>query len=104
MCAAMGRLPGQQTATVIFAQAPSTLDTEGGRPLGACGGYSPQGCGRHAYSNDDIFFLEVCMYSKICSNNDEMFRVRAEEDFRCQISPEGFRELERLLTEDAPPP
>ena len=69
VCSAMGLLPGQNSATVIFAQAPSTLNAEGKRPLGHCGGYSPQGCGSHAYSNDDIFFLEVCMFSKICANN-----------------------------------
>ena len=104
MCAAMGRLPGQRTPTLIFAQAPSTLDAEGWRPLGRCGGYSPQGCGRHAYSNDDIYFLEVCMYSKICENNEDLFRVPAEENFHCQVSTEGFRELQRFLTEGGPPP
>lgn len=104
MCAAMVKLPGQRTPTVIFSLPPNSLDAEGGRPLGRCGGYSPEGCGRHAYSNDDIFFLEVCMYSKICQNNDELFRVGAERPFRCQVSDSGFRELESILTENGPPP
>ena len=97
VCSAMGLLPGQNSATIIFAQAPSTLDAEGDRPLGHCGGYSPQGCGHHAYSNDDIFFLEVCMFSKICANNWELFQARPGDWFHCQISERGFRELEGYL-------
>ena len=98
MCGAKGLLPGQRTATLIFAQAPNSLDAEGPRPLGQCGGYSPQGCGEHAYSNDDIFFLEVCMFSKICANNWELFQLAAGDHFRCQVSEEGFRELQAYLT------
>jgi len=97
VCAAMGRLPGQQTPTIVFARAPNTLDAEGTRPLAHCGGYSPQGCGRHAYSNDDIFFLEVCMYSKICANNWEIFQLNPGDWFHCQVSEEGFRELQAYL-------
>lgn len=97
MCAAQGKLPGQRTPTIIFANAPNSLNAEGRRPLGRCGGYSPQGCGRWAYSNDDIFFLEVCMYSKICSNNAELFALKPEERFRCHVSRDGFRELQALL-------
>jgi len=56
-CAAMGRLPGQRSPTVIFATAPSEMDTtrkakDGGRPLGHCGGYNPAGCWAGAYAND----------------------------------------------------
>ena len=97
-CAAMGMLPGQTSATIIFAQPPNSLDAEGDRPLAQCGGYSPQGCGKHAYSNDDIFFLEVCMYSKICAYNWELFQLGPGDWFHCQISEEGFRELQAYLT------
>ena len=54
VCAALGRLPGQRTPTIIFARAPNSLDAEGERPLAHCGGYSPQGCGPYSYSNDDM--------------------------------------------------
>ena len=94
----MGRLPGQRSPSIIFATPPSALDATGPRPLGKCGGYSPQGCGNWAYSNDDIFFLEVCMYTKICRNADDLFRVKAEETFHCDVSVEGFRELQRILS------
>ena len=98
LCAAMGMLPGQQSPTIIFAKAPSELDYLGNRPLGRCGGYSPNGCGKHAYSNDDIYFLEICMFSKICENNFDLFTLGAGEWFHCQVSQKGFRELQAYLT------
>ena len=99
MCAAMGKLPGQRSPTVIFAKAPSTLNTRVGRPLGRCGGWAPHGCPPIGYSNDDIYFLEVCMYSMACTNNDELFSVRAEQPYHCKVDETGFRRLEALLTE-----
>ena len=38
------------------------------------------------------------MYSKICSNADELFTLRAEQKWTCHVSAKGFRELQRLLT------
>ena len=99
MCAALGKLPGQRTPTVIFAEPPSHLDTSGSRPLGKCGGWSPNGCGPHAYSNDDIFFLEACVYALVCANSEDLFRVRAGQPYRCRVSEGGFRRMQRYLTE-----
>ena len=100
MCAAMGRLPGQTSPTVYFARAPKTLDTtaRGGRPLGTCGGWAPMGCPPVGYSNDDIFFLEVCVYSMACENNEELFEIGAEQPFTCRISQPGFRQMVSYLT------
>jgi len=98
MCAVMGRLPGQRSPTIVFAQAPNTLDTGGRRPLGRCGGWSPEGCGPHAYSNDDIFFLEVCTYSLVCKNRDEFFRLKDRVNFHCEIDEAGFRKLQSYVT------
>ena len=63
---------------------------------------SPQGCPPHAYSNDDIFFLEVCVYALICRNHDELFRVQAEAWFHCEVSDAGWRQLQRYLTDHRP--
>ena len=81
----------------IFATPPSWLDIEGSRPLGRCGGYSPQGCGSWAYSNDDIYFMEVCIYALTCENADELFQLERGEWFRCDFSTSGFRRLQHLL-------
>lgn len=103
ICAARGMLPGQQSPSVLFAQEPGSLDVSGDRPLGHCGGYSPQGCGRQSYSNDDIYFLEVCVYSMICHNSDELFAMKVGHRFHCRINEEGFRRMQRYLTSTAPP-
>lgn len=105
-CAAMGKVPGQRTARIVFANAPGEVDLHGrdGAPtLGACTGHAPYGCGRVGYANDDIFFLEVCIYSKICANRDELFRLEATELFTCQVSEAGVRELQKLLVENNKP-
>jgi len=103
ICAALGRLPGQRSPRIVFSTAPSELDTAGARPLGKCGGYKPRGCGWQSYANDDIFFLEVCIYAKICRNRDKLFRLRRGEFFICDVDEEGFRDLQHLLA-DGPHP
>lgn len=47
-----------------------------------------------------IFFLEVCMYSVVCSNNFELFSVAAEQPFHCKLSTQGFRRLQHYLTDE----
>ena len=101
MCAAMGKLPGQTTPTVIFAKAPKELDTTRHRPLGRCGGWAPKGCPPQGYSNDDIYFLEVCAYSMACKNNRELFTVNAEEPFHCEVDETGFKRMRDYLLEAA---
>ena len=53
------------------------------------------------YANDDIFFLESCLYSQVCTNGDELFALGAGEHWTCHFSDEAFRELQRVLL--APP-
>ena len=95
VCAGMGRLPGQRTPTIEFADAPNSLDTS---RLGSCGGDHPHGCDRRkAYSNNDILFLEVCTYSKICANADELFSLSEGAPFQCHVREHRIRELQALL-------
>ena len=99
-CAAKGRVPGQRTPRIVFANAPGEVDIRGsdGLPaLGTCAG-TPHEC-VVGYSNDDIFFLEVCIYSKICANRDELFRLGASEMFTCRVSDAGLTELQQLLVD-----
>lgn len=49
------------------------------------------------YANDDIFFLESCLYSQVCTNGDELFALGAGEHWTCHFSDEAFRELQRVL-------
>lgn len=100
VCGAMGRLPGQHLAHITFATAPGQVHINGssGRPaLGACSGFAPHGCGPDGYANDNIFFLEVCLYNQICSNRDDLFRLQPGELFTCRIEPGSVRGLQALL-------
>ena len=117
-CAAMGRLSGQGGPKLVFAVAPGSLDPSGlsdladgnGRAgLGNCAGWvrgdrdavgKPR---RRGYANDDIFFLEVCLFNQLCSNGEQLFELEAGEVFECAFSPTRLEELEALLRE-APAP
>lgn len=98
LCAAMGRLHGQQGNTIRFAYAPGKLETKGGpHPLGSCTGYHPEGCWDRGYASSDIFYLESCIFSTICRNGDEIFRVQEGEDWRCDLSSDGYKQMKRWL-------
>ena len=99
-CAARGRVPGQKTASIVFATAPGEVEMDGadGKPtLSSCIGHAPYDCGSVGFANDQIFYAEACAYSKICENRKELFKVKAGELFTCEVSEEGVRELQRLL-------
>lgn len=103
VCAAKGMLPGQKGSSIQFSVAPKDMDTKGlSHSLGTCGGSHPTlppagSNGIFGYTNDDIYFLEVCLYNQICENNEALFAVRRGEDFRCRFSRDRFNELERIL-------
>ena len=100
VCAAKGLIPGQGGMTIKFARAPSTLDLKVKPRLGQCSGWvpaqRPEG-GVYGYATDDIFYLESCIFSEICTNGDTVFQLARGEPFVCQFSPEKFRELQKLL-------
>ena len=51
----------------------------------------------------DIFFLELCIFSEICANSEQLFRTAAGEDFECVLSRHGFYSLrDTLLAGPAP--
>ena len=43
------------------------------------------------------------MFSKICANNWGLFQINPGDWFHCQISPEGFRELQAYLVSPLAP-
>ena len=110
-CAALGQLPGQsggggQRGSIIFSKAPRSLNPNprGDKPFGQCRGWRDEramrlGCDT-GFATDDIYFLEVCTFHKMCANGDELFRLRAGQPWRCELSPSGFDELQRLLREE----
>jgi len=109
-CAAQGSLPDQDENRIKFAVAPGSLNTGGayGHPFNRCSGWTPNGANsgtypNAGYANDDIFFLETCLFNQICENGEELFRLRAGEEWRCRFSPERVYELQRILMTPAEP-
>ena len=58
---------------------------------------TPAGCGQQGYASSDIFYLESCMYSMMCSNRDELFRLEATQDFTCQLDHAGYMRMVNYL-------
>mmetsp|Transcript_39965 Transcript_39965/g.97062 ORF Transcript_39965/g.97062 Transcript_39965/m.97062 type:complete len:464 (+) Transcript_39965:28-1419(+) len=103
-CAAKGELHGQRSKTIIFSFAPKKLRVDGGRyPLGSCNSYAPLGC-ESGYASGDIFYLEVCIYSRICGNRNSLWYLNAGEPWQCELKYfGGFKNLyENLLDQRWP--
>ena len=49
--------------------------------------------------HQDIYYLEVCVFHKICANGDELFHLRAGQEWTCELSESGFGELQNMLLE-----
>ena len=103
LCAAMGRLPKQSSGKIKFAFEPSRLWLDGshGSPkLGSCSGFHLGKCNAaDNYANDDVYFLEVCIFNEICRNGAQMFRLAQYADFFCDLSFEALGRLRTLLLE-----
>ena len=63
----------------------------------------PEG-GIYGYATDDIFYLETCMYSQMCSNGRDLFTLAEGQSFTCAFEPALFRELQEILLTPADPP
>ena len=95
-----GLLPFQRSRKIRFARAPKRLDMGGDHPLARCSGWTNVygGCNLEtSYADDDIFYLEVCLFNQICSNRGDLFSVEAGDDFFCDFSEDGFNELQQIL-------
>lgn len=104
MCAAKGLLNKQSSRKIVFAHAPKDVHMDGWPPFGRCSGYTNKRCDTvHGFANDDIYPLEVCLFSQVCENNGpspgELFGVGAGQPFVCQTSVPGFRNLQAWLLE-----
>ena len=78
-----------------------------GRPLGECRGWVPDirtASGVFGYTSDDVFYLQVCLFSQICSNGGEIFQLEAGEDWECAFSEERVEELQEILLANRHPP
>jgi len=72
---------------IIFTYRPSLLDIDdfNSRP-----GY---------YIENDIYYLEVCVLSEMCSNHEEIFKLGVGESFYCQFDPARWVATGQALSE-----
>jgi hypothetical protein len=107
VCAAKGMLPGQGGFGMRFSQRPADLEIHSEhKPFGKCRGWRPPnvaGSCDDGYATDDIFFLEVCLYTHICKNHEELFMLKVGDFFVCKFDEKAFDELEVLLSEEPKP-
>ena len=57
---------------------------------------APLGC-RACYASSDIFFLEACFYSMMCSNRDQLFWVEPGADWECNLDRRGFERMRDMI-------
>ena len=100
MCAALGKLNHQDSRVIKFAVAPNTLsmDSKSG-DFGTCSGYSDAPCQMPwvGFANDDIYYLEVCLFSQVCANREQLFALGNGQNFVCRVDEPAFRELQVWL-------
>ncbi|KAL1524157.1 hypothetical protein AB1Y20_019066 [Prymnesium parvum] len=98
ICAAKGKLRYQKENLITFALAPKELNLHGNPPFGCCSGWTDRMCSiSTGFANDDIYYLEVCLYSQICSNRESLFTIDSLKEWRCDFDDEGFDRLVQLL-------
>jgi len=100
MCAALGELDGQNTRTIRFAWPPNTMSMDPSQGVfGRCAGYTDAPCDMPyvGFANDDIYYLEICLFSQVCADRDKLFHLARGEDFQCDIDNEAFSQLQQWL-------
>ena len=92
----------QSSRKIVFARAPKSVRLDGTPSFGVCSGYTDKECDSQrdiGFANDDIYYLEVCLYSQVCTNGHALFSVEPGGAFVCDFSESGFRRIQQMLVE-----
>ena len=95
-------LTRQSSRKIVFARAPKSVRLDGSPPFGACSGFTDKHCDSQwdiGFANDDIYYLEICLYSQVCTNGHDLFSVDPGRAFVCEFSESGFRRIQQMLVE-----
>ena len=90
LCAATGRLPGQDGAKLHFATAPKAMRIEEWRRPTSWPCDNGEPCPPGKYAVGDVYFAELAVYRYICSNADELFKVGDGELTRCVVDERAY--------------
>ena len=92
MCAAQGKLPGQEGDALRFASAPASLTLQEWRQPTSwpCeGGACPDG----KYAVGDVFYAELAIFRYVCRNAEAMLRAAVGQKVTCDLDPRAFQDL-----------
>ena len=96
MCAATGKLPGQQGPQFRFAVTPSSLSVdEWNHPRSwPC----ESGCPDGKFAINDVFFVELAVFRAICTNAAAVLAVDRGQLITCEVDTAAYNAMaERLL-------
>ena len=79
---------------LIFSLAPNSLDLAPFYVRGGTGAYQGDGY----YSENDIYYLELCVLNEICANRAQLFALDSGDAFKCDFDAAGHESLKRALT------
>ena len=100
LCALQGKLPGQGGTAIAFATRPRDVQLEwwanpSTHPTYPC--HQDGWCDPGAFTVGDVFFAEVLIAYKICSNGARLLELEIDETFHCQLDRSRyFSFVERL--------
>ena len=98
LCAATGRLPGQDGAKLHFVTAPKAMRIEEWRRPTSWPCDNGEPCPPGKYAVGDVYFAELAVYRYICSNADELFKVGEGELIRCEVDERAYHDFaERMM-------
>lgn len=100
LCALQGKLPGQGGKAIAFATRPRDVQLEwwanpSTHPSYPCqqGGW----CDPGAFTVGDVFFAEIMVAYKICSNGARLLELEIDEPFYCQLDRDRYLNLANRL-------
>lgn len=97
VCAALGRLPGQQGRSLRFATAPKALTLEEWYHPTSWPCEGSKSCPEGRFAVGDVFFAELAVFRAICENANELFVVERGQLTACLIDEEAYRDFTRRL-------
>jgi len=88
LCALQGKLPGQGGTAIAFATRPRDVQLEwwanpSTHPTYPC--RQDGWCDPGAFTVGDVFFAEILIAYKICSNGARLLELEIDETFHCQL-------------------
>ena len=88
LCALQGKLPGQGGTAIAFATRPRDVELEWWANPSTHPTYPCQQngwCDPGAFTVGDVFFAEIVVAYKICSNGARLLELEIDEPFHCQL-------------------